>query len=97
MVTLREVLNRFEHQSGTISLTGLARELQIEPPMLQEMIDYWVRKGRLREVADINCSTCGCSHGCPFVFALPRMYELVRDDGIEASAAPVCPHCGARR
>ncbi len=91
MVTLRQVLNHFEHQSGTVSLTALAREFEIEPPMLQAMIDYWVRKGRLREVGSLNCSTCGCSHGCPFVVALPRMYELAAPEG---EAVGVCPHCG---
>ncbi|MBZ0298906.1 MAG: FeoC-like transcriptional regulator, partial [Anaerolineae bacterium] len=63
MATLRQVLNHFEQQTGAISLNAMARELGVERPMLQEMIDYWVRKGRLREAnAGTSCpssSVCG--------------------------------------
>ena len=100
--TLRQVLEHFERQSGAVSFTTMARELGVEPPMLQEMIGYWVRKGRLRQVndaADCNagCNT-SCARGCPFVFAMPAAYELVPAEVVQAQTIPVmpskkCPHC----
>lgn len=95
MATLRQVLDHFEHQSGAVSLAALARELGIEPPMLQEMIGYWVRKGRLRQVSDPACNaTCGsnCARGCPFVFAMPAAYELVPVEAVSV-ATEKCPRC----
>ncbi|HVU14471.1 MAG TPA: FeoC-like transcriptional regulator [Phototrophicaceae bacterium] len=80
MSTLRTVLQHFERQPGTIALPVLARELGLEQAMLQEMIDYWVRKGRLREVFVTNCAACGSARGCPFVVAMPRCYELAAAD-----------------
>jgi hypothetical protein len=95
MATLRQVLTHFEGQSGAVSLAVMAKELGVERPLLQEMIDFWVRKGRLREVGTDSCNTCGCAHGCPFVFELPRSYELVTEESI-SSPAPACPHCARR-
>jgi hypothetical protein len=95
MATLRQVLDHFERQSGAVSLATMARELGVEAPMLQEMITYWVRKGRLRQVNDAACnSTCvsNCARGCPFVFALPAAYELVPVEAV-STPAPKCPHC----
>lgn len=79
---LREVLNRFTDQTAPVSLNQMAREMQLEPGVLGSMIDYWVRKGRLREVSSggQTCTTCGIKSACPFIIAMPRYYELVHDD-----------------
>lgn len=91
MTMLRQVLDHFEHQSGAISLPAMARDLGVEQSMLQEMIDFWVRKGRLREVSSPVCANCAGARGCPFVYTLPRSYELNRSD---TPAIPdACPHC----
>ena len=79
MTTLRQVLVHFENQSGGVSLTQMARDLGVEPVILQEMIDYWVRKGRLRDLSTPDCPTCGCAKDCPLVVTLPHRYELVSD------------------
>ena len=50
MTMLRQVLQHFEQRSGAISLMQMARDLGVERAVLQDMLDYWVRKGRLREV-----------------------------------------------
>ena len=88
---LREVLNRFGKQSAPVSLNQMAREMDLEPGVLHGMIDYWVRKGKLREVGSTNdnCQTCGIKGTCPFVVALPRYYERVED-----SDEGVGPPCG---
>jgi hypothetical protein len=93
---LREVLNRFAEQTSPLSTGQIARELEIEPGMLEDMIAYWVRKGRLRAVtgAGQDCGTCGIKGSCPFVVALPRYYELVAEEPPEAaSPAPPCSCC----
>jgi hypothetical protein len=76
---LRTVLNAFEHADRPRTVNQLARDLDIAPGMLEGMLAYWVRKGRLREAnADLPCGSCGGADGCPFMLKLPRQYELVR-------------------
>ena len=76
---LRQVLDQFDHQDGSLSLGQIARELALEPAMLQEMLDYWVRKGKLRrsDCCPTGCGTCHCGDHCPFVVTLPQVYERV--------------------
>ena len=94
---LREVLNRFSDQSTPLSINQMARDLKLEPGVLLGMIDYWVRKGKLREVKDNGegCTTCGVKGACPFVVTMPRYYELVTADG-EPAACVACS-CGHKK
>jgi hypothetical protein len=79
---LRQVLDRFADQRTPTSLSRIAHDMGIEPGMLQGMIEYWVRKGRLREVTSggETCNTCGIQSACPFIVAMPRYYEFVSED-----------------
>ena len=75
--TLRQVLTIFENADGPLSMTQIARELDVSVPRLEGMLRYWVRKGKLRETGSAaNCGTCGSAGACPFVLDLPRGYEL---------------------
>jgi hypothetical protein len=78
--TLRRVLEHVEGQAGAVSLAQMARALDVPRPLLQEMIDYWVRKGRLREAGAATCTTCGSASLCPAATFVLRRYEPVRDD-----------------
>lgn len=91
---LREVLDAFE-QTGPLSLAQLARRLDIEPNALEGMIQFWVNKGKLREVSNQQCSTCGVQHTCPLPSVIPRRYERVARDGTSIDSIPVC-QCGRR-
>lgn len=91
---LKQVLAYFEREAGTVSLPQMARELGVERAVLQDMIDYWVRKGRLRETASPDCG-CGCSQGCPYVMSMPRQYELVRKDEVLVAPCPSCVHAAS--
>jgi hypothetical protein len=93
--TLRQVLDIFENATGPLSLAQMAARMGIEPAMLEGMIGYWVRKGRLREVGGLPaCTTCGIKGGCPYVIQMPRRYELVTGDELQAEAAsPPCNCC----
>lgn len=88
--TLRQVLDQFEQSQGSVSLPHMAHTLGIERGTLQNMIDYWVRKGKLREVGAQSCETCGSAAGCPFIVALPRCYELANE---VPAAAPLSVSC----
>lgn len=95
---LREVLNQFVHQSAPLSTNQMARNLGIERAILEDMIAYWVRKGKLREVigTSTGCSTCGIKTACPFIVAMPRYYELVTEDTpptCESDAPCACGTC----
>lgn len=93
---LREVLNHFDGQTAPLSINRLARDMGVTPGVLHGMIDYWVRKGKLREVTSTTdgCTTCGVKNGCPFIVHLPRYYELVRE-GDDDNVAPPCACDGA--
>jgi hypothetical protein len=91
--TLRQVLQQFEQSQGAVSLPQMAHTLGIERGMLQNMIDFWVRKGKLREVGAPVCATCGSASACPFIVALPRCYELATEEAAVA-AVPVSCACG---
>jgi len=91
--TLRQVLEQFEQSQGAVSLPQMAHALGIERGTLQNMIDYWVRKGKLREVGTPVCTTCGSASECPFVVALPRCYELAAGETTVQAALVSCS-CG---
>jgi hypothetical protein len=90
---LRRVLTAFEETGEPRSLNDMARELEVTPGMLQGMIEYWVRRGRLREAGSTfsNCQTCGTADGCPFVVRMPRRYELA--DSEAPQPTPPCRCC----
>lgn len=94
---LQRVLNHFVGSSRALSLSELARELDLETGTLQGMIDYWVRKGKLREVigTSTGCNVCNAQTGCPFIITLPRYYELVGEDAPEGCTPPCKGSCPA--
>jgi hypothetical protein len=89
MMTLRDVLTMFE-VGKPLSLAQMARDMEVEPGALEGMIDFWVRKGKLRESAYTTCADCGVNHACPVGMALPKRYELVVSQPLAEAA---CPHC----
>lgn len=93
-MSLRQVLDAFR-QSEPLSMTQLAKKLNVDLNTLDDMLQFWVRKGKLREVRPNNCGDCGGIQHCPVKVAVPRRYELVAE-GESANAAPACPHCTPR-
>lgn len=90
---LRQVLTIFEEAQGPLSISVIARELAVSPARLEGMLQHWVRKGRIREIVEINqCGSCGTKGNCPFVVEFPRSYELVTDHSIilEDAIKPAC-------
>lgn len=87
---LKQVLDHFVEQSEPVSINQLARTMQIEPGVLHDMINYWVRKGKLREVNSNSqaCNVCGIKSACPFIIAMPRYFEVVRSE--DETETPPC-------
>lgn len=79
---LHQVLQAFETATGPVSLDELSRELGVERSALEGMIDFWVRKGRLRDRVSGMCNAATCSGcaardgGCVFDRAAPRTIVL---------------------
>ena len=81
---LKQVLREIEEVNAPITLQALSYRLAIEPSALQGMIDFWVRKGRLRDedavdacAVDGGCgSSCSGATNCAFVVDTPRSYSL---------------------
>jgi hypothetical protein len=60
---LKQVLEEFEKSDGVLSLEEMAARLGVERSALEGMIEFWVRKGRLRQVGPDggDCARCaGC-------------------------------------
>lgn len=82
---LHQVLHALESAQGPVNLDDLSRQLGVERSALEGMIDFWVRKGRLRDSASAACgggagAGCSCSshpQGCAFDRAAPRTITLV--------------------
>ncbi len=80
MSVLKQVLEVFQETRQPLSIPQIARQLGIETALVEEMIAFWVRKGKLRDVSACtdNCQTCSSrAGGCPFIVQIPRRYEWV--------------------
>ena len=87
---LKQVIQAIEAAEGSVDLNTLGRKLNVEPGALQGMIEFLVRKGRIKE-ADLGggCGTqsaCSCGKTCPgpqnchFVVKLPKSYLINLDE-----------------
>jgi hypothetical protein len=85
---LQKVLNEVKRAGGTVNLNELALKLNVERSALDGMIQFWIRKGRIRDddLAESQpfeaCQTNGCAgncpgpKGCPFVMTPPRTFSI---------------------
>jgi hypothetical protein len=84
---LRQVLQELESATGPVELNALSRKLGVERGALEGMIEFWMRKGRLKDayalategtcVSDDCAVTCSDAHHCPLVTKLPRSLSLL--------------------
>lgn len=84
---LRELLRLVETAEGPISLADLGRQLGVDVAVLDGMLQYWVRKGRLIMDGQSGgvacagggamggCGSCSGMASCPFVARLPVTYR----------------------
>lgn len=77
---LRQLLDCFESAPQGISLLALARELELSPSQVENMIEFWIRKGRIQRAEDQpDCNVCRERADCPFLMEMPPYFELVQD------------------
>lgn len=90
--TLRRVLQAFEETDDVMRLDELSRELGVDRGTLDNMIQHWVRKGRIRVVEGQSgeCGSCGVKGKCGFVVQMPRYYELVSAGGPPKTGSTGC-------
>jgi len=86
---LTRVLSEVEAAKGPLDLNELSRRLAVDRGVLDGMIQFWVRKGRLVDdaavagQAAVACAAHGCgggchgAQGCPFTMKLPRTISLI--------------------
>lgn len=85
MSPLHQLLIEIENSESPLTLLQLSRRLNTEPGAVQGMIDFWVRKGRLRVNGAETCDSRGChscSSGsgdsrCPALLVVPKKYEVI--------------------
>lgn len=85
---LNQVLQEIKFAQSALILSDLSRKLGVERSALEGMIQFWVRKGRLRDDdADLAAVTSTCSppncdgsclgiEVCPFVVKTPKTYSI---------------------
>ena len=91
-IPLRQVLTYFENSRIGISINAMAREMEISPGQVGSMVEFWVRKGKIRPSPVQECGSCSDIGNCPFVIEMPLSYELVREqDGkFQETIHPAC-------
>jgi len=89
---LTQVLLEIKSAQNSLNLSELSRKLDIDRSALDGMIQFWVRKGRLRDddadlaVMTSTCSPPSCGGSCagmavcPFVAKMPKTYSILMDD-----------------
>jgi hypothetical protein len=92
--TLTQVLTAIETAEGPLSLNQMADQLNVSRGLLEDMLQFWVRKGRLRVIEvgpEVDCSCCAARAGCSLVAKMPRRYEIV-DGNSNAGTRSCCDH-----
>jgi hypothetical protein len=91
--TLTQLLTAVENTEGPLSLNQLADQFCLSRGLLEDMLQFWVRKGRLRVIeagAEVDCSCCASRAGCPLVAKMPRRYEVVENDNKSNADMGIC-------
>ena len=84
---LKQVLDELRQAQGPVNLDDLCRKLGVQRSALDEMITFWVRKGKLVDTTFMPGSADGCPHcassdcsaqGCHTADKMPRTFVVRR-------------------
>lgn len=79
---LSRLFELIQEAETPLSLDYLARRLGISPRLAENMLQYWIHKGRISQTTQTAvCDRCGVKGSCPNLDQLPASYQLVEDDG----------------
>jgi len=88
---LSAILTAIREAGRPMCLADLSRELDIDEPALEGMVETLVARGRLRAIAfdDAGCSSCPIKGGC-FIMndGVAVTYALASDAGSGTRAVP---------
>jgi len=77
---LGRLITIIEETKGALSFQELAEELDATPERVQGMLDFWIKKGKIKTVtSSIECGTCSTQDDCPFILKMPGVYELINN------------------
>ncbi len=84
---LKQILHEIEIAQGSITIRDLSRKLNVEPNALEGMLQFLVRKGRIRddgsESSDHGAScgkSCSGTTDCTFIAKMPKTYSTYTKD-----------------
>ena len=78
---LRQLLEYVEDSPGGISLQVMARDLDLSIRQAENMMEYWVRKGRLQAVGPApDCAGCASGSSCSFLIDFPATFQIATED-----------------
>lgn len=63
---LKQVLKAVQEKEGGVRLRELSRELGLDPSVLDGMLEFWVKKGRIKRIEQgyTSCDQPTCPPGC---------------------------------
>ena len=74
---LSQLLEYVEKSPGVNSLREIAADLDLSVSQVENMLEFWIRKGRLQQVRSASaCGSCSARGGCPVV-GFPPGYEVI--------------------
>lgn len=77
---LRQILDYVEDSQGGTSLQQMARDLDLSISQAENLLDYWIRKGRLREIGPApDCAGCPGGSSCSLMIDFPSTFQVVTE------------------
>ena len=75
---LTQLVQLLENTSNGMSLSEISRVLNVQPLVVNSMIDLLVRKGKLIEIGPDGkcCTTCGLQTECNLLAARGKRYAI---------------------
>ena len=74
---LSQILEYIEKSPGVNSLQEIAADLDLSVIQVENMLEFWIRKGRLQPLRSPSvCGSCSARGGCPGVGFISS-YEVV--------------------
>ena len=95
---LGQLISLIENSRSPLSIGELACKLDVSTDRAHAMIQFWVKKGRIRKTTiPSECKSCSKNGKCVFIIDMPSSYEFVSQGEFIQSrgSSPCCiSSCG---